>query len=733
MASAIKPSPLVQNLTSRVAVLVPLPAPGPYDYLVPEGTDLHRGDVVEAPLGSRHVVGLVVGPGTGEVDEAKLKPLARKCTDQPLPLALVESLEWLAAYTLTPPGLVIGLAVRSQGYFDPPKMRKLLRVTGTEPPRMTDARGRVLETAGDGFARTAAELASEAGASASVVKGLVAVGSLQVFEVAEDEPFAVPDAERPGPKLSEDQSAAALSLRTSVKAEAFGVTLLDGVTGSGKTEVYFEAVAQALTQGKQVLILLPEIALTVQFLERFEARFGCRPAEWHSDLSSKERRHVWQSVANGSARVVVGARSALFLPFGALGAIIVDEEHEKAFKQEDGIIYHGRDMAVVRARLEDCPIIFASATPSLETVFNVAQRKFTQLHLPDRHGGAQLPQIEAVDLRSHKLAKGEWLSAPLVDAVNNALARGEQALLFLNRRGYAPLTVCNACGHRMISPESSTWLVEHRYTGRLIDHLTGFSMAKPKLCPTCGAEDTLAPCGPGVERVAEEAQARWPKARLAVMSSDVIHSPGEAQELIEAMTLGQIDILIGTQMVAKGHHFPQLTMVGVVDADLGLKGGDLRAAERTFQLLQQVAGRAGRAEKPGHVLLQTRMPEHPVMTALVAGDRDTFVAAEMAEREAAGMPPFARLAALVISSLDRALAEETANLLAHAAPNARGVDLWGPAPAPYAMVRGRHRIRFLVRANRDVNLQAYLSAWLGSAKIPAKVRVKVDIDPYSFL
>ncbi len=726
-------TPTAEELTTRVAVLVPLPAPGPYDYLVPEGFTLHRGDVVEAPLGPRHVLGIVVGAGTGDVDDAKLKPLAGVCSDRPLPPALVESLEWLASYTMTPPGLVIGLAVRSSACFDPPRMRKLLRATGTEPPRMTDARTRVLDVAKDGFARTPAELASEAGASSSVVKGLIEAGSLQIFEVPEDETFKLPDPTLPGPDLSVDQAAAATALRGLVKAGAFDVTLLDGVTGSGKTEVYFEAVAEALSEDKQVLILLPEIALTVQFLERFEARFGCRPAEWHSDISSKERRHIWQGVASGDVRVVVGARSALFLPFGELGLIIIDEEHEKAFKQEDGIVYHGRDMAVVRARMENCPVIFASATPSLETVFNVAQGKYRHLSLPARHGGALMPHIEAIDLRVNKLGKGEWLSAPLVEAVTAALKRKEQSLLFLNRRGYAPLTVCNACGHRMLSPESSTWLVEHRYTGRLIDHLTGFSMTKPKLCPTCGAEDTLVPCGPGVERVAEEVQLRWPSARLAVMSSDVIHSPHEAQELINAMAAGDIDILIGTQMVAKGHHFPHLTLVGVVDADIGLKGGDLRAAERTFQLLQQVSGRAGRAKKPGTVLVQTRMPEHPVIAALIQGDRDAFVAAELAEREAANMPPYARLAAIVLSSMDKGLADDTANQLAHAAPIAKGVDVWGPAPAPYAMVRGRHRIRFLVRADRDVSLQAFLHAWLGPAKIPGKVRLKVDIDPYSFL
>ncbi len=718
---------------NAVAVLVPLPVPAPYDYLVPEGMSLSRGDVVEVPLGSRHIMGIVWGPGRGDVDAAKLKSVAGVLSDTALPGVLCDFLAWLADYTLSQPGMVMGLALRSAAVFDAPKMRTLLRPGGTLPQRMTDARQRVMDVANDGFARTPGNLAKEAGVGTGVVKGLVETGTLLTTEVPEDAPFGTPDPDHPGPELSPDQAAVASELTASIKQQAYSATLIDGVTGSGKTEVYFEAVAEALRHDKQVLILVPEIALTIQFLDRFEARFGCRPAEWHSDLSHKERRRVWRGIANGEAKVVVGARSALFLPFPDLGLIVVDEEHEKAFKQEDGVIYHGRDMAVVRAHLGDFPVVLATATPSLETLQNVELGRFARLHLGSRHGQAVMPEVAALDLRQDKLPPGEWLSGPLIAAVDETLARGEQSLLFLNRRGYAPLTVCNACGHRMMSPESSTWLVEHRYLDRLIDHVTGFWMPKPKLCPACAAEDTLAPCGPGVERVAEEVQSRWPKARLAVMSSDVINSPAEAEELINAMASGAIDILIGTQMVAKGHNFPGLTLVGVVDADLGLKGGDLRAAERTYQLLQQVAGRAGRAEKPGRVLVQTRQPDNPVIEALIHQDRDAFIKAELSAREDAHMPPYARLAAVVLSSLDGPLVEEIASALAYAAPNGKGVDVWGPSPAPYAIVRGRHRHRFLVRADRNVNIQAFLQAWITKIAIPGKVRLKVDIDPYSFL
>jgi primosomal protein N' (replication factor Y) len=508
--------------------------------------------------------------------------------------------------------------------------------------------------------------------------------------------------------------------------------LLDGVTGSGKTETYFEAVAEALRQKRQVLILLPEIALTVQFLERFASRFGCRPAEWHSDLSPKERRRMYRAVLSGEARVVVGARSSLFLPFPELGLIVVDEEHEQAYKQEDGVIYHARDMAVVRARIENCPVVLASATPSLETFVNASAGRYHWLKLPRRHGAAVMPETRLIDLRHTRIEPGTWLSQPLREAVATTLAAGEQAMLFLNRRGYAPLTLCESCGHKLVCRQCSAWLVEHRYQRRVACHHCGFEMSTPLKCPQCQAEKTLVACGPGVERVAEEFTAAFPDTRVAIASSDTLHGPLETQAAIRAMAKHETDVLIGTQIVAKGHHFPQLTLVGIVDADLGGSDGDLRARERTFQLLHQVSGRAGRAEKPGLVLIQTRNPDDPVMRALASGDRDTFFEQEIAARKRVSAPPFGRLAAIILSGRDGEAVREAGRELARAAPNAHGVKVWGPTAAFYQLLRGQTRERLLVQAGRNVDVQSYLRAWLTRVKLPSSVRLTADIDPVSF-
>ncbi|MFP4002890.1 MAG: primosomal protein N', partial [Alphaproteobacteria bacterium] len=720
----------------RLKVLIPLPLAGPYDYLAPEGMPLKRGDHVVVPLGPREVAGVVWEADVtgGEVPEDKLKPVAAKRQAPPLPRALCDFVDWVAGYTLYPQGAVLALALRSRGALEPERTRTVYRAAPGVPEglRMTAARERVLEAASRGGGpRTPAELARAARTGPGVVKALAKAGALEALEAPEDAPFGEPDPEWPGPLLSEEQEAAAARLRHAVAARRFEAILLDGVTGAGKTEVYFEAVAAALRAGRQVLILLPEIALTVSFLERFERRFGCRPAEWHSDLTQAKRRRTWRQVARGQARVVAGARSALFLPFPDPGLIVVDEEHDAAFKQEDGVTYNARDMAVVRARLSGCPVVLSSATPSLETHVNAEHGRYARVRLPARHGAAQLPGISALDMRAEPPPDaGRWLSPALVSDVNETLARGEQALLFLNRRGYAPLTLCRACGHRMTAPDTSTWLVEHRYTNRLVCHHTGYSIPKPKTCPECGAEDSLHACGPGVERIAEEVRELFPEARAALMSSDLIAGPAEAQGLIDAMASREIDLLIGTQMVAKGHNFPFLTLVGVVDADLGLTGGDLRAGERTYQLLHQVAGRAGRAERPGHVRLQTYMPDHPVMRALIEGARDGFLDVEAAQRQAAAYPPFGRLASVILSSPDEELLRRTGRALAQAAPRENGVTVFGPATPPLAVIRGRHRLRFLLKTGIETRVQPVMRQWLGSVRIPGKVRLSVDVDPY---
>jgi primosomal protein N' (replication factor Y) len=564
------------------------------------------------------------------------------------------------------------------------------------------------------------------------MRGLVNAGALEAVAVDADRPLPSPDPDFLPPDLNDDQRAAAASLAGTI-GQGFDPVLLDGVTGSGKTEVYFEAIAECLRQGKQALVLLPEIALTEPFLKRFEARFGCAPVAWHSGLRSSERRRAWRAIASGEAMVTVGARSALFLPYANLGLIVVDEAHEPSFKQEDGVQYHARDTAVMRGKFEDIPVVLSSATPAIESKHMVELGRYREVTLPQRFAGARLPDIRAIDLTRDPPPRGRWLAPGLVAELEANLAAGEQSLLFLNRRGFAPLTLCRHCGHRFQCPNCTAWMVEHRLMHRLACHHCGHVMPPPAKCPECGTEDSLVACGPGVERIADEVAALFPDARTAIVTSDTIWSPQRAAEFVAAMERHEIDIVIGTQLVTKGYHFPNLTLVGVVDADLGLSGGDLRAAERSFQQIQQVAGRAGRGDKPGRVFVQTHEPQAPVIAALVSGDGPGFYAAETAARREAAMPPFGRLAAIIVSAEDANEAETVARRIGHAAPHVEGMAVFGPAPAPLAMLRARHRQRILVHARRSLDVQDVIRDWLAEIEWSTKVRVSVDVDPYSFL
>jgi primosomal protein N' (replication factor Y) len=721
----------------RVSVLLPLPLEGAYDYRVPRGMALEPGDLVVVPLARREVAGVVWGAAAGKVAPEKVKEVIARLDAPPFTAELCRFIDWVARYTLAPPGAVLRMAMSVPAALVPPKSQigyRRAEASGEEPEvRLTAARRRVLAVLAGGPPRPAPELAREAGVGPRVVRGLADAGVLEPVVMAPRTPFETPDWRRKGVDLSSSQVTAAAALCPKVRKGGFGVTLMDGVTGSGKTEVYFEAIAAALGKGGQVLVLVPEIALTAQWLDRFARRFGVRPAEWHSDLTPAYRRLTWRAVAEGRARVVVGARSALFLPFAGLGLIVVDEEHDSSFKQEEGVIYHARDMAVVRARLARIPITLVSAVPSLETVTNVEAGRYDRIHLPDRFGGAQLPEVQVIDMRQDRPERQCWLSPTLKAALQDTVAAGEQAMLFLNRRGYAPLTLCRACGHRFDCPNCTAWLVEHRLARRLECHHCGYLASMSSACPACGAEDTLAACGPGVERLAEEVTRAFPEVRFAIMASDTMTGPRAVAALVRRVETHALDLLIGTQIMAKGHHFPLLTLVGVVDADLGLAGGDLRAVERTYQLLHQVAGRAGRAERPGRVYVQTYMPEHRVMEALVSGEAGRFLEAEAAARRARRMPPFGRLAALIVSGADAQRVDAAARALGRAAPRGKGIEVLGPAPAPLSLLRGRHRRRLLLKAERRVNVQAVLGGWLGRVKAPAGVRVQVDVDPYSFL
>ena len=739
--------------TTLVAdVLIPVAVDQTYSYAVgPAAASgaIVPGAIVEVPLGPRTTIGVVWSIAPGPHD--KLKRISAVCELPRLPDRLRAFVDWVARWTLSPRGMVLRMCLRAPFAGMPGAPRTGVRATAQPPSNPTPARRRVLAAALRAPMLGKTALAVAAGCSVAVVNALLADGALETATQATDPLAEIADPDHAPAHLSPQQARSAEALVEAVRTRTTGVTLLEGVTGSGKTEVYFEAIAIALREGRQSLILLPEIALTTTFLDRFAARFGARPAEWHSTVGAKRRNLIWHAVANGEASVVVGARSALFLPFKDLALIVVDEEHEAAYKQEDGVTYHARDMAVVRGRIEGAPVVLASATPSLETQTNARSGRYRHLLLPDRFGNRPMPAIAALDLKRDQPARGRWIAPGLEQAIAATIANGEQTLLFLNRRGYAPLTLCRACGHRFHCPNCSAWLVEHRFRHALVCHHCGHVERRPDACPRCEAVGALIPCGPGIERLAEEVAERFPDARTMVLSSDLAGGADKLRSELGAVAEGRYDIVIGTQLVAKGHNFPKLTLVGVIDADVSLSSGDPRAAERTFQLLQQVTGRAGRYERPGRALLQTWQPDHPVIRALVSGEAERFYMEEGRQRARAGLPPFGRLAAIIVSGPDFAAAQTHARAVAKAAfglppsdrwtlaaaggiPSADDTVLLGPAEAPIGLVAGRHRFRLLVRAPRKADLQGLLRAVAAASPPPrAGIKIVFDVDPQSFL
>ncbi len=724
---------------ATVPVLLPVALDQTYDYFVPAGTVLQAGSFIMVPFGPQTRIGVVwdqpLGVPGKPLNPKKMKTVTERIDVPPLPVLSMRFAEWISKYTLAPLGMVLRMMMGAQSAFEPQKPRSGVRLAegAAQPPRMTPARFKAMEIAGDGLIRVKSALALEASVSTGVVDGLVQAGLL-VEVLIPERTYRRPNPAHAVAAFGEHQAAAVATLRSAVDGKNFSVSLLDGVTGSGKTEVYFEAVARTLEQGRQVVIMLPEIALTSQFMNRFESRFGCQPVEWHSALSGPERGRIWRAAATGGARVVVGARSALFLPYEDLGLIIVDEEHDAGFKQDDRVHYQARDMAVVRGNLGKIPVILASATPSIESHVNARTGRYRHVVLPGRYSGVEMPEVSAIDLRRNPPDQGRWLSPILVEAMVETRARGQQSLLFLNRRGYAPLTLCRKCGHRFECPQCTAWLVEHRFKKRLNCHHCGFALPLPEKCPKCAEPDSLVACGPGIERIAEEVAERFPDARIALLSSDLIPSLVEMREVIHRIEAGEVDIIIGTQIVAKGHNFPDLNLVGIVDGDLGLGQADPRAAERSFQMMHQVTGRAGRALAKGRGFVQTHMPEHPVMEAIISGDRDAFLEREIRQRQIGMLPPYGRLAALIVTAREKDVAERYAREIARRAPPADRIELLGPAEAPIFVVRGRFRWRLLLKAPREIDIQSYLRVWLADMPEPkGDLRLSVDVDPYSFM
>lgn len=717
-----------------VPVLVPVPAARPYSYVVAKDDEVVPGSIVRVPLGPRTVMGIVWdGEPDGDIDTKKLRTIQQVYDGPPINQDIRHFIDWVARYTMTSPGLIARMVTPTSTTMEPDKPLNGVRATGQKLERKTTARTKVLALADRSTGWSKSALAKAAGVTPSVIDGLVKQGILEPITLPPRPVADLLDPDYSPVALYEGQSKAAATLRTIVKADSYSVNLIDGVTGSGKTEVYFEAIAEALRAGKQALILVPEISLTAAFLDRFASRFGGRPTEWHSDITAKRREQVWRGVAKGNVKVIIGARSSLFLPYQNLGLIVVDEEHDMAYKQEDRAIYNARDMAVVRGHLGNFPVLLASATPSLETFVNASEGRYNRVTLPSRVADAQLPDLKAIDMRANGPEKGRWIAPDLIKAIGDTLDQNRQSLLFLNRRGYAPLTLCRQCGFRFQCPNCSTWLVEHRARNIIECHHCGYNRHKPNQCANCDGENTLVACGPGVERIHEEVMDLFPDARSIVLSSDIFSTTKRLKQELATIERGEADIIIGTQLVAKGHNFPKLALVGVVDADLGLAHGDMRAAERTFQLLSQVTGRAGRAGGKSEALLQTYAPDHVVIKAIIAGDRDAFYQAEASQRKQIGLPPYGRLVSFIISGNDKASAMKYGQHLRSTAPTDPRIMVLGPSEAPLAIVRGRHRVRLLIQAPKTLDIQAYIQNWL-AASHPTRggVQLQVDVDPQSF-
>ncbi|WND03966.1 primosomal protein N' [Temperatibacter marinus] len=728
----------------RLSILLPLPFSDPYDYLCPETCKIELGSYVEVPLGSRRLVGVVwaLEGSDNHLPDDKLKSILRVLDSPPMEESLRRLVDFTATYTISPKGNVMKMCLGLFGGKDGverfdhrPMLQHVSLLHDLSAHRLTEKRRAVVDAL-NGLPPMPISAASEqAGVSQSIIRAMIKQGLLDSIDLPLDSPFETAQL-RGGehPKLSEEQQTASDAIIKTLRQKTYECFLLEGVTGSGKTEVYFEAITDVLEQDQsaQILVLLPEIALTSQWLGRFEDRFGVKPAEWHSDVGAAEKRRVWRAAGKGNVQVIVGARSSLYLPFKNLSLIIVDEEHDPSFKQEEGVMYHARDMAVTRAFLQNCPVVLASATPSLESLINVKNERYHHLTLLERHGSATLPDIQAIDMRIDAPPAGQWLSPKLMEKITENLVKGDQTALFLNRRGYAPLTLCRTCGHRVECPHCSAWLVEHRGRQRLQCHHCGFDMPTLEACPDCETEDSLVACGPGVERLGEEVVTLFPEAQVAVLASDTMTSVSKMAAVVAQIEAGEIDIIIGTQMITKGYHFPKLTLVGVIDADLGLRGGDMRAGERTYQQLVQVSGRAGRAERKGRVYLQSFEPEHPVVQALLTGDGATYMAAEIEARRTYAMPPFGKLVALILSGEDVKKVIDVGRQLAAKAPHSDQVKVMGPAPAPMTKIRGHFRYRLLLHASKKTAVQPLVKEWIAAIGTVKGVKIKIDIDPYSF-
>lgn len=728
-----------------VKVLLPNVINNGYDYRLTESADI--GDYVRVTVMMRQYVGVIVGVGDSNLEKSKIKPIIEKCKIPPMSRTDIDWIYKMSSWTLMAPGAVLRLVINVPDAFDAPKYEQLYTFNFAHESKITENQQRVMDAfqSNDNDAMSANDIMNIAHVSNAVIKTMIRNNVLVASDVRDknEKDFVYEYHDAGNITLNAEQRDAATELANALGKNEFSVYLLDGITGSGKTQVYFDAALRAYNAGKSVLLMMPEIALTAQFMDRFSQRFGNPPVVWHSNLTAARRRNIWRGVARGDIRMVVGTRSALFLPWQNLGLIVVDEEHDTSYKQEDMGNYHARDMAILRAKIAGFPIVLASATPAIETLHNVALGKYKRIRLNSRFGGAQLPTISTIDMRAnrpepYKIVAGEDaeerpgnLSPELCEKIAETLNNHNQVMLFINRRGFAPIVQCKGCGWVSECPDCSMSMNYHKHLNKLVCHMCGKMSPMPAKCPKCG--NAVSMRGAGLEKIEEEISVKFPSARTALVSSDTIMSRESLERLVKKMEAGEIDIIIGTQILAKGHHFPNLTLVGVVDADMGLFGTDFRAGEHTFQQLFQVAGRAGRGSQPGHVLLQTYQPEHPVIRAICAGNRDEFMGGDMESRRAAKMPPFGQLIAVIVESTNEATLKKYCEQLSNAAPQLNGGKIMGPIPAQIYQIRNWYRMRFLTSGDARANLQPIVRNWIDRVKQPTNVRIKIDVNPQNFM
>jgi primosomal protein N' (replication factor Y) len=723
----------------RVAVATPVRTP--FDYLPPlgwQGAPPAPGVRVRVPFGRREAIGVLLDVADhSDLPAHRLKRALAVLDESPvLPPVLLGLLQWAAHYYHHPVGEVVASALPvalRQGASPRPRRPRAWR------PSLAAGEAQALRRA----PRQAALLARLREASQGLVAEELDESERRALRALEEKGWVESVEVRPepaGPDPGRDRAPALNpAQRTAVEAvgeaAGFAVHLIEGVTGSGKTEVYLRIIAAHLARGRQALVLVPEIGLTPQLVARFRRRLGGPVAVLHSRLGAGERLAAWALAASGEAPVLVGTRSAVFTPLPRLGIVVVDEEHDLSLKQQKGFRYSARDLVVVRARNAGVPVVLGSATPALETLHNALSGRYRHLRLPERAGGASHPRVRVLDVRRRRLAEG--LSEELLTAVRERLARGEQSLLFLNRRGYAPTVLCHDCGWVAECQRCDARLTLYLEAGRLRCHHCGAVQRVPQRCPECGSGD-LRPLGMGTQRVEQALRAQLPEAGIVRVDRDSTARRGALEAALDQAASGEAQVLLGTQMLAKGHDFPNVTLVGILDADQGLFGADFRAPERMAQLVTQVAGRAGRADKPGEVLIQTHQPEHPLLRALVRHGYRRFAEQALDERRQAELPPFASLALLRAEATDRDLphaflAEARDAAAARAAP---AVQVLGPVPAPMERRAGRYRAQLLLQAPRRAELQALLDAWvpvLDGLRSGRKVRWSLDVDPQEVL